>query len=122
MGEVFAFEHKNYAPEFTSTYAGEAGETGSISPVDLLDGSIVFAETSDDKTRVNEACIAPHTTFESNEYGSEGRSISKTSDTYCATDSRRNILLIEILPDFVITDVLVLARDWDNKSEIWVQG
>lgn len=85
MGEVFAFEHKNYAPEFTSTYAGEAGTTGSISPVDLLDGSIVLAETSSDKTKVNEACIAPHTTFESNGYGEHGRSISKTSDIYCNT-------------------------------------
>ena len=42
MGEIYAFEHKNYAPTFTVSYAGKNINSNSIDAVDLLKGDVVY--------------------------------------------------------------------------------
>ena len=41
---MYAFENKNYAPQFTFSYTGQTGVDGSINPVDLGLGNVVYSE------------------------------------------------------------------------------
>ena len=63
--EAYAFENKNYASEasiFTWSYAGKAGETGSVNVLNLpIDGVVYY----DVNGYLSNWCMALHTCFES---------------------------------------------------------
>ena len=62
--ESYAFEHKNYASEasiFTWSYAGKAGEAGSVNVLNLPINGVVYSDNVN--ATPSESCMASHTCF-----------------------------------------------------------
>ena len=117
--EAYAFEHKNYASEasiFTWSYAGKAGEAGSVNVLNLPIDGVIYND--DVNVSPLASCMASHTCFKS-------QNGSSTSAGCSGTIYDEPQLFMAVIDSggsgFAITDVLphAILRNGEEMN-IWV--